>query len=218
MGSRISTTLKESVVWGEREVDATDPIGQGQDDDQCTEHACAIPIELAKDKETEYIAPIRATERAAGFDIRASKSLTLPPATKLGGMGTVVPTGVMMALDVEEIHGRISPDTVLYGDLRGRSSLAKKGIRVFQGTIDADYRGEIGVLMFNDTNEDFKINAGDRIAQLIIQIALVPVFAEVEDIQKTYASQRGCGGFGSTGVGDVVESKIVVEGDGSGSV
>ena len=218
MGGRLSSTIKESVVWGERELDATDPTGQGHNDEHFDEHACAIPIELSKDKETACVTPIRATARAAGFDLRASKSLTLPPASKLGGVGTVVPTGVMMALDVEEIHGRISPDTVLYGDLRGRSSLAKKGIRVFQGTIDADYRGEIGVLMFNDTDKDFEINAGDRIAQLIIQIALVPVFTEVEDIQKTYASQRGSGGFGSTGVGDVAESKIVVESDGSGSV
>lgn len=227
MGSALSSTLKESVVWGERDLDSVAPFTDGADDGRegggYGEHACAIPIELSGEYETACSVPVRATARAAGFDLRAAKSLTLPPASTIGGIGTIVPTGTKLALDSDEIHGRISPDTVLYGDIRGRSSLAKKGIRVFQGTIDADYRGEIGVLAFNDTDEAFEIQAGDRIAQLLIQIALVPAFEKVDDIQAAYTSDRGEGGFGSTGVREVVappavEAKIVVESDGAGAV
>ena len=220
MGSALSSTLKESVVWGERDLDSvapcTDGVDGGREGESYGEHACAIPTELAGGYEIACAVPVRATARAAGFDLRAVESLALPPASTIGGVGTIVPTGIKLALDSDEIHGRISPDTVLYGDIRGRSSLAKKGIRVFQGTIDADYRGEIRVLMFNDTDEAFEIQAGDRIAQLLIQIALIPAFEKIDDIQAAYSSDRGEGGFGSTGVREVVasptvEAQIVVE-------
>lgn len=224
MGSTLSSTLKESVVWGANgSLDSGAPCTDEDDgrEGDYGEHACAIPIELSREYEIACVAPVRATARAAGFDLRAAKSLALPPASTIGGVGTVVPTGIKLALDSEEIHARISPDTVLYGDIRGRSSLAKKGIRVFQGTVDADYRGEIGVLMFNDTDEVFEIKAGDRVAQLLIQIALVPAFEKIDDIHTAYRSDRGEGGFGSTGVSELenpVSAQIVVENDHVGAV
>lgn len=84
--------------------------------------------------------------------------------------------------------------------VRPRSGLAlKKGITVLNspGTIDADYRGEIGVILINLSEEDFKINSGDRIAQLVVCKHEQPVIEEVDQIS---SSERGEKGFGSTGV------------------
>lgn len=84
--------------------------------------------------------------------------------------------------------------------VRPRSGLAlKKGITVLNspGTIDADYRGEIGVILINLSQEDFKINSGDRIAQLVVCKHEQPVIEEVDQIS---SSERGEKGFGSTGV------------------
>ena len=84
--------------------------------------------------------------------------------------------------------------------VRPRSGLAlKKGITVLNspGTIDADYRGEIGVVLINLSKEDFEINSGDRIAQLVVCNHEQPVIDEVDQIS---SSERGEKGFGSTGV------------------
>jgi dUTP pyrophosphatase len=83
--------------------------------------------------------------------------------------------------------------------VRPRSGLAaKKGITVLNspGTIDADYRGEIGVILVNLSNEDFTIENGERIAQLVIAKHERAIFEEVEELSET---KRGAGGFGSTG-------------------
>ena len=84
--------------------------------------------------------------------------------------------------------------------IRPRSGLAlKKGISVLNspGTIDADYRGEIGIILVNISNEDFVINSGDRIAQMVISKHEQVSFEQVEILEET---KRGSGGFGSTGV------------------
>lgn len=79
-----------------------------------------------------------------------------------------------------------------------RSGLAwKHSIDVGAGVIDADYRGPVGVILFNHSDVDFEVNTGDRIAQLIIQKIVTPEVTEVESLDST---QRGEGGFGSTGV------------------
>jgi len=79
-----------------------------------------------------------------------------------------------------------------------RSGLAwKQSIDVGAGVIDADYRGSVGVILFNHSDQGFEIKAGDRIAQLIVQKILTPQVLEVEDLDSTF---RGVGGFGSTGV------------------
>lgn len=79
-----------------------------------------------------------------------------------------------------------------------RSGLAwKHSIDVGAGVIDADYRGPVGIILFNHSDVDFEVKAGDRIAQLIIEKILTPQVTEVDDLDSTI---RGSGGFGSTGV------------------
>ncbi|PWZ55862.1 Deoxyuridine 5'-triphosphate nucleotidohydrolase [Zea mays] len=79
-----------------------------------------------------------------------------------------------------------------------RSGLAlKHSIDVGAGVIDADYRGPVGVILFNHSDADFAVKPGDRIAQMIIEVIATPEVAEVEDLDATV---RGDGGFGSTGV------------------
>ena len=79
-----------------------------------------------------------------------------------------------------------------------RSGLAwKYSIDVGAGVIDADYRGPVGVILFNHSDVDFEVKVGDRIAQLIIEKIITPEVVEVEDLDST---ERGVGGFGSTGV------------------
>lgn len=79
-----------------------------------------------------------------------------------------------------------------------RSGLAwKHCIDVGAGVIDADYRGPVGVILFNHSDVDFEVKVGDRIAQLIIEVIMMPDVAEVEDLDATI---RGAGGFGSTGI------------------
>ena len=84
--------------------------------------------------------------------------------------------------------------------VRPRSGLAfKKGITVLNtpGTIDADYRGEVGVILVNLSNEDFVVEDGERVAQMVIAKHEQPSWEEVEELIET---ERGAGGFGSTGV------------------
>ncbi|KAK2980663.1 hypothetical protein RJ640_011471 [Escallonia rubra] len=74
---------------------------------------------------------------------------------------------------------------------------SKHGIDVGAGVIDADYRGPVGVILFNHSDADFEVKVGDRIAQLIIQKIVTPEVTEVDDLDSTV---RGINGFGSTGV------------------
>jgi dUTP pyrophosphatase len=86
----------------------------------------------------------------------------------------------------------------LFGSVAPRSGLAwKHSIDVGAGVIDADYRGPVGVILFNHSDLDFVVKAGDRIAQLIIEKIMTPDVMAVEDLDST---ARGEGGFGSTGV------------------
>ena len=126
------------------------------------------------------------TIASAGMDLRASISepRVLKPLER-----SIVGTGLFIELPVG-IEAQVRP----------RSGLAaKKGITVLNapGTIDADYRGEIGVILVNLSNENFTINNGERIAQLVIAKHERAEWAEVEELTETL---RGEGGFGSTGV------------------
>lgn len=125
------------------------------------------------------------TIASAGMDLRAnlSESRVLKPLER-----TIVGTGLFIELPIG-IEAQVRP----------RSGLAaKKGITVLNapGTIDADYRGEIGVILINLSNEEFKINNGERIAQLVIAKHERAEWSEVEILSDT---DRGEGGFGSTG-------------------
>lgn len=126
--------------------------------------------------------PTKGSEHAAGYDLYAIEELTIPSRGK-----SLVSTGISMAIPVGN-YGRVAP----------RSGLACKNfIDVGAGVIDADYRGEVKVLLFNFSDSEFKVNHGDRIAQLIIEKYTRTDIEEVEDLDATV---RGEGGFGSTGV------------------
>lgn len=85
-----------------------------------------------------------------------------------------------------------------YGRVAPRSGLAvKNSIDTGAGVIDEDYRGNVGVLLFNHSDVDFQINRGDRIAQLVLEKIITPTVVEVDSLDET---ERNTGGFGSTGV------------------
>jgi dUTP pyrophosphatase len=131
--------------------------------------------------------PAYETAQAAGMDLRAAvpddEPLTLRPGSRFP-----VPTGLAFALPPG-----------FEGQVRPRSGLAAKhGITCLNspGTVDADYRGEVKVILINHGEEDFVIRRGERIAQLIIAPVVQAVWTEVESLDDT---ARGAGGFGSTG-------------------
>ena len=130
--------------------------------------------------------PAYATEQSAGMDLRAnlSEPVVLHPLER-----RLIPTGLFIALPAG-----------YEAQVRPRSGLAlKKGITVLNspGTIDADYRGEIGVLLINLSNDDFVVNDGERIAQMVVARHEQGEFVEVEELDET---ERGAGGYGHTGM------------------
>lgn len=124
--------------------------------------------------------PTRAHSDDAGLDLYSIKTIDFRP-----GQGGLVPTGVAVA--VPEGH---------VGLIADRSSLAKKGLKTAGGVIDAGYRGEVGVLLWNISKETFTLRKGDRVAQLLIIPIAVPKVVEADKLDET---KRGEGGFGSTG-------------------
>ncbi|MBP5377757.1 MAG: dUTP diphosphatase [Bacteroidaceae bacterium] len=129
--------------------------------------------------------PQYATPQSAGMDLRANleEPITLKPMERV-----LVPTGLFMALPAG-----------YEAQVRPRSGLAiKKGITVLNtpGTIDADYRGEVCVILINLSAEPFVINDGERIAQMIIARHEQPELIQVETLDET---ERGAGGFGHSG-------------------
>jgi dUTP pyrophosphatase len=135
---------------------------------------------------SKHLIPEYETALSAGMDLRANieESISLKPLER-----AIVKTGLFIALPAG-----------LEAQVRPRSGLAaKKGITVLNspGTVDADYRGEIGVILVNLSNEDFEINDGERIAQLVITKHERIDWNEVSVLNET---ERGAGGFGSTGI------------------
>ncbi|GAA5908051.1 hypothetical protein JCM6882_000212 [Rhodosporidiobolus microsporus] len=125
--------------------------------------------------------PVRGSALAAGYDISSAEDKVVPAQGK-----ALISTGLSIAVP-EGTYGRVAP----------RSGLASKHmIDTGAGVIDADYRGEVKVLLFNLSKEDFQVTAGDRIAQLILERIATPDVQEVASLSET---QRGAGGFGSTG-------------------
>ena len=134
-------------------------------------------------KELSLPLPEYATPASAGVDLRASDGCVIPP-----GGRALVPTGLRIALP-EGYEAQVRP----------RSGLAlKHGITLpnSPGTIDADYRGEIGVILMNLGSEPFTVEPGDRIAQMVLAPVTRVVWREAEALD---ATERGEGGFGSTG-------------------
>ena len=130
--------------------------------------------------------PAYATKQSAGMDLRANidEPVVLRPMER-----RLIPTGLFIALP-EGYEAQVRP----------RSGLAlKRGITVLNspGTIDADYRGEVGVLLINLSQEDFTIEAGERIAQMVFARHEQADFVLVSELDET---ERGAGGYGHTGV------------------
>jgi dUTP pyrophosphatase len=143
-------------------------------------------MKVALINKSKYPAPAYATAHAAGLDLRANieESIELKSLERV-----LVPTGLFMELPVGT-----------EAQIRPRSGLAfKNGITVLNtpGTIDADYRGEIKVLLVNLSNDVFVIEPGERIAQMVVAKHEQVEWEEQSELSK---SERGTGGFGSTGV------------------
>lgn len=131
----------------------------------------------------EATLPAYAHESDAGMDIRSVAEVVIPARGR-----ALVPTGLVILLPPN-----------YEAQVRPRSGLAlKSGITVLNtpGTIDAGYRGEIGVILFNTTDSDFNVHKGDRVAQLVIAQV---THAEIVETESIAATDRGTGGFGSTG-------------------
>jgi dUTP pyrophosphatase len=146
-----------------------------------SERALSIPIMLTADASL----PGYETLHAAGMDLRSTAEVELQP-----GERKLVPTGLRVAIP----HG-------FEGQVRPRSGLAlKRGLSLVNspGTIDSDYRGEIGVILINHGQDVVKLDQGERIGQLVI----CPVYrAEWQVVDSLDETNRGEGGFGSTGTG-----------------
>ena len=123
----------------------------------------------------------QATEGAAGFDLQSADYVILYPGQRLA-----IPTGFAWAIPLGQV-----------GMIRPRSGLAvRRGIDVLAGVIDADYRGEVAVVLINHGTRPLDIEAGERIAQMVVQPCMVSVTVECDELPST---ERGHGGFGSTG-------------------
>lgn len=142
------------------------------------------PLVKWKKLNPEAQIPEYQTKLAAGMDVRSIEAVTLAP----NGGRALIGTGLSMALP-EGFECQV----------RSRSGLASKGVIVANapGTIDADYRGELKVILMNLSAEPFQIQKGDRVAQLVVAACVQADNKEVANLDET---ERGSGGFGSTGI------------------
>jgi len=140
-----------------------------------------MPLSVKRLSENAVL-PVPGSEFAAGLDLSSAVALQIP-----AGQRALVKTDLSIACP-PGTYARIAP----------RSGLAlKRGIDVLAGVVDADYRGPVGVILFNTSDQDFEIQQGDRIAQLILELIVHPNVVEVDELPETL---RGAGGFGSTGI------------------
>eukprot|EP00928_Gymnodinium_smaydae_P022314 TRINITY_DN1878_c0_g2_i1.p1 TRINITY_DN1878_c0_g2~~TRINITY_DN1878_c0_g2_i1.p1 ORF type:complete len:493 (-),score=133.23 TRINITY_DN1878_c0_g2_i1:178-1656(-) len=148
---------------------------------------------LVKKLRPDAVLPVRGSEQAAGFDLAAVEACTVPAGGK-----AIVKIGLSIAVPVNT-YARIAP----------RSGLAaKRMIHCGAGVVDYDYRGEVGVVLFNYGAEDFAVAPGDRVAQLILEKISMASCQEVESLEET---ARGAGGFGSTGVSEKADASKEAE-------
>lgn len=148
---------------------------------QCTMPLDSVILRFAKLTEKAFT-PTKGSKLAAGYDLYSAYETTVPARGK-----ALVKTDIQIALP-DGCYGRVAP----------RSGLAHKNfIDVGAGVIDQDYRGNVGVVMFNFSETDFQVKPGDRIAQLICERIYLPELQEEQSLDDT---DRGSGGFGSTGV------------------
>lgn len=142
---------------------------------------CPIVLKYMKVIPEAY-APTKGSMKAAGYDLKSAFNTIVPARGK-----ALVDIGLKVELP-EGCYGRIAP----------RSGLAVENfIAIGAGVVDEDYRGVLKVVLFNHSNVDFEVKAGDRIAQLICEKIYYPDLKEVEQVKET---ERGDDGFGSTGI------------------
>lgn len=148
-----------------------------------TKAATAAPALLVKRLSEHAVLPTRGSSGAAGYDLASAVDTTIPARGR-----AVVSTDLSIAIP-SGTYARVAP----------RSGLAVKHfIDTGAGVVDEDYRGTVGVVLFNHSETDYQVKRGDRIAQLILERIMTPEVVEVDNLDATV---RGAGGFGSTGVG-----------------
>ncbi|XP_048574360.1 deoxyuridine 5'-triphosphate nucleotidohydrolase-like [Triticum urartu] len=159
---------------------AADPI---QEQPKAAAAPSPAPLLLkVKKLSANAVLPSRGSALAAGYDLSSAVEAVVPARGK-----ALVATDLSVAVP----HGT-------YARIAPRSGLAwKHSIDVGAGVVDADYRGPVGVVLFNHSDADFAVKPGDRVAQLVVERIATPDVAEVDDLDATV---RGEGGFGSTGV------------------
>ena len=138
------------------------------------------PVIKAKKLDPRAQLPLRAHPTDSGADLFALERTVLPPHTVVK-----VRTGVAVEL----------PENTS-GIIWGKSSVESKGIKAMAGLVDAPYRGELLVCMYNLNDTEFVFEAGQKVAQLVVLPTLYPAFIEAQELSDT---SRGSGGFGSTG-------------------
>ncbi|KAI3873824.1 hypothetical protein MKW92_052188 [Papaver armeniacum] len=152
---------------------------QKVDENGVPEISCFLRVKKLSEK---AVLPSRGSSLSAGYDLSSAAEMTVPARGK-----SLIPTDLSIAVP-QGTYARVAP----------RSGLTwKHSIDVGAGVIDADYRGPVGVILFNHSDVDFQVKMGDRVAQLIIEKIITPEVEQVEDLDSTV---RGSGGFGSTGV------------------
>jgi dUTP pyrophosphatase len=127
--------------------------------------------------------PTKGSPHSAAHDLYSCEHTIIPPNSR-----KLVNTGIILQIDKEDSYLRVAP----------RSGLSVRGIDIGAGVVDYDYRGRVKVLMINNTSENFTIDIGDRIAQLIVERIYTDEFVD-SAIDEMTDTQRGVGGFGSTG-------------------
>jgi len=133
----------------------------------------------------EAVIPVRGSVGAAGYDLSSVVQKVVPARGR-----AVISTGLRIQVP-SDCYARIAP----------RSGLAvKAGINIGAGVVDSDYLGVVGVVVFNQSDEDFEVQVGDRIAQLICERIYTPEWEEVSSLDGLTETARGDSGFGSTGV------------------
>jgi len=166
-----------------RDASAVDPVADAVDADPDPEYRrlpVVEPLQVRRRTRTAKI-PLRATAGSAGYDLFADEATVVPARAR-----QLIKTGLLLNIGAGR-YGRIAP----------RSGLAfKQGIDVLAGVIDADYRGEVGVILVNHSDTPFGVSVGDRIAQLVLERIDTPPVHEVDDVG---TSSRGQRGLGSTG-------------------
>ncbi|XP_023672961.1 deoxyuridine 5'-triphosphate nucleotidohydrolase isoform X1 [Paramormyrops kingsleyae] len=159
------------------ENESTSPAKRGRTEDAT---GGRFVLKFARLSENATI-PTRGSTKAAGYDLYSAYEYTLAPMDK-----ALVKTDIQIAVP-PGCYGRVAP----------RSGLAAKNfIDVGAGVVDEDYRGNVGIVLFNFGKEAFQVKKGDRVAQLICERICYPELEEHESLDET---ARGAGGFGSTG-------------------